>query len=121
MNANSSNNNKKKEFLKNSIVSGLAAASPLVVGLTLPDGLISKEKFGNGNGNRNENRNENENNQDTITLILMKLFNLVIGIYAIYLSFACNKSGFNLGAFLVACCCPWLYIIYAFAALKCFK
>ncbi len=57
---------------------------------------------------------------NTITTMLMKLFNLIIGIYAIYLTFSCNK-GFNLGAFLVACCCPWLYIIYAFAALKCYK
>ncbi len=117
MNSNSNaNKNKNKEDLKDGIVTGLAFASPLW-GLTLPDNLT--EKFGNGNGNGN--RNENENSQDTITTMLMKLFNLLVGIYAIYLAFACNKSGFNLGAFLVACCCPWLYIVYAFVALKCFK
>ena len=39
------------------------------------------------------------------------LVHLVVAIFAIYLSFKCNK-GFKIGSFLVACCCPWIYIIY---------
>ena len=162
------NKNKKKEFVKNSIVSGVSAASPFFR-LILPDDLNqilpedlnqTNETFGNRDYNRNyneiqsennnENNNENniENNNEwrfnykyennniqlptrrptpkedpnSISVMLMKLFNLVIGLYAIYLAFSCNaKYGFPLGAFLVACCCPWLYIFYAFVALKCYK
>lgn len=32
-------------------------------------------------------------------------------VIAIALSFKRN-NGFNFGSFLVACCCPWIYIIY---------
>lgn len=35
-------------------------------------------------------------------------------LYAIYLSFKCEKQ-FHFGSFLVACCCPYVYIIYIFA------
>ena len=35
-------------------------------------------------------------------------------LFAIYLSFRCH-GGFDLGSFLVAFFCPWIYIIYVFA------
>lgn len=42
------------------------------------------------------------------------IFHTITAIFAIYLSFKCNK-GFNFGGFLLACCCPYIYIIYQFA------
>jgi hypothetical protein len=39
------------------------------------------------------------------------VFHTVIALFAIYLSFKCN-NGFAIGDFLIACCCPVLYIIY---------
>lgn len=39
------------------------------------------------------------------------IFHTVIALFAIYLSFKCN-NGFSLVDFLIACCCPALYIIY---------
>jgi len=39
------------------------------------------------------------------------IFHTVIALFAIYLSFKCN-NGFAIGDFLMACCCPVLYIIY---------
>ena len=38
----------------------------------------------------------------------------VIHLYAIYLSFKCNK-GFQIGHFLAALCCSPFYIMYQFA------
>ena len=37
-----------------------------------------------------------------------------LGLFALYLSFKCNR-GFSFGAFVTACCCPHLYIIYILA------
>lgn len=42
------------------------------------------------------------------------VFHTILSILAIYLSFRCNK-GFDLLSFLIACCCPYLYIIYTIA------
>ena len=42
------------------------------------------------------------------------ILHLVAFIFAIYLSFKCNGE-FKIGSFLVACCCPWIYIIYILA------
>lgn len=42
------------------------------------------------------------------------VFHLVVSVFAIYLSFKCN-SGFDFGSFLMACCCPYIYVIYKFA------
>lgn len=39
----------------------------------------------------------------------------IIVLIALYLSIRCN-NGFDLPAFLMACCCPYLYIIYIMAA-----
>lgn len=39
------------------------------------------------------------------------VFHFVAFILALYLSFKRN-NGFNLGSFLVACLCPYIYIIY---------
>jgi hypothetical protein len=39
----------------------------------------------------------------------------IISFFAIYLSWRCNRGNFNIGAFLVALFCPYIYIIYALA------
>ncbi len=41
-------------------------------------------------------------------------FHSIMALVAIYLSFKCNK-GFDLGSFMLACCCPYIYIIYTLA------
>ena len=39
------------------------------------------------------------------------IFHIFCMIYAFYLMFKCNKE-LNIGAFLFACCCPFIYILY---------
>lgn len=45
---------------------------------------------------------------------IYSVFHTIMSFVAIYLSFKCNK-GFNLLSFLLACCCPYIYIIYTLA------
>jgi len=45
---------------------------------------------------------------------LWGIFNIIIGVYALYLSFQRNQ-GFDLGSLLVACCCSMCYVAYALA------
>lgn len=45
---------------------------------------------------------------------MYSIFHLVVSVFALYLAFKCN-NGFDLGGFLLACCCPYIYIIYKFA------
>jgi hypothetical protein len=45
---------------------------------------------------------------------LYTVFHLVVSIFAIYLSFQCNKTGFNLLSFLAALFFPYVYILYIF-------
>lgn len=45
---------------------------------------------------------------------IYSIFHMVVAIFALYLSFKCNK-GFDIGSFLMACCCPYIYIVYKFA------
>ena len=49
----------------------------------------------------------------TGTIIKLVIY-LIIFLFAIFLSFKCNK-GFTLGGFLGACCCSPFYIIYKLA------
>ena len=42
---------------------------------------------------------------------MYSVFHTIIMVFALYLSFKCN-NGFNPVDFLIACCCPVLYIIY---------
>lgn len=42
---------------------------------------------------------------------IYSVFHTILTLIAIYLSFRCN-NGFNLGPFLVAILCPYVYIIY---------
>ena len=44
----------------------------------------------------------------------ISLVSWVLFIYAIYLSYKCNK-GFNFSSFLVACCCSPFYVLYRIA------
>jgi hypothetical protein len=39
------------------------------------------------------------------------IFHTIMFLIAIFLSMKCN-NGFNLGSFLVACICPYVYVIY---------
>nr|WRJ69916.1 hypothetical protein TetV2_00471 [Oceanusvirus sp.] len=50
----------------------------------------------------------------TLVTIGLWLLNIITSAYALYLSFRRN-NGFNIGAFIIACCCPLCYIIYHFA------
>lgn len=49
-----------------------------------------------------------------ILLLLFWAIDLVFFIWAIYLSFRRN-NGFDIGAFLLACCCSPCYVVYALA------
>jgi hypothetical protein len=42
---------------------------------------------------------------------IYSIFHTITALFAIYLSFKCN-NGLAIGDFLLACCCPVLYIIY---------
>ena len=44
---------------------------------------------------------------------MYSIFHTITAVFALYLSFKCNR-GFNLPDFLLACCCPVLYILYRF-------
>lgn len=43
---------------------------------------------------------------------ILSLLHFIATLYAIYLSFKCN-NGFSLLPFMIACMCPYIYIIYA--------
>lgn len=45
---------------------------------------------------------------------IISLIHTVAAIFALYLSFLCNK-GFQVGSFLAAGICPYIYILYVFA------
>lgn len=45
---------------------------------------------------------------------IYSVFHTVIAVFAIFLSFRCNR-GLVFGDFLLALCCPYLYVIYRFA------
>ena len=45
---------------------------------------------------------------------LLSLFHTFAAIFALYLSFICNK-GFDMASFLSAGICPYIYILYVFA------
>ena len=45
---------------------------------------------------------------------IYSIFHSIMSFVALYLSFKCNK-GFHFGSFLMACCCPYIYIIYVLA------
>lgn len=42
---------------------------------------------------------------------MYSIFHIIMAMVAIYLSFRCNK-GFDMSSFIVALCCPYIYIIY---------
>ena len=52
--------------------------------------------------------------QESSGRYLYSIFHTIMSLIAIYLSFRCN-GGFDAGAFLMACCCPYIYIIYVLA------
>ncbi len=45
---------------------------------------------------------------------IYSVFHSIMSIIAIYLAFRCNK-GFSIGPFMLALCCPYIYIIYVLA------
>lgn len=68
-----------------------------------------------------KNNNSQNKNPDKIVRInpaigryIYSTFHSIMSLVAFYLSFKCNK-GFAFGPFLVACCCPYFYIIYILA------
>ncbi len=53
----------------------------------------------------------------SLVYLLMYFLSTVVWLYAVYLSFKCNK-GFSLGSFLLAFCCSPCYVAYRYAV-KC--
>lgn len=66
--------------------------------------------------NEEKNKEGFENNQGLGSIY--PIAHSVVGIFALYLSFKCN-NGLNTMDFLLACCCPWIYVIYRFATGLC--
>ena len=66
--------------------------------------------------NQKKDKEGFENNQGLVSIY--PIAHAVVGMFALYLSFKCN-NGFNLIDFLIACCCPWIYVIYRFATGLC--
>ena len=58
---------------------------------------------------KKENKKEGFSNLKVINII--KIFHVMIGLFAIFVCFKCNE-GFDIGSFLAACCCPEFYLIY---------
>lgn len=82
----------------------------MVVGFIAPvilDKVSSKKK------EKFENNGESCTTKNVLNF-LWGIVNVLVGVYAIYLSFQRN-SGFNLGSMLAACCCSWCYVAYALA------
>lgn len=66
-----------------------------------------------------ENKNKDNNdvymiNKPTYGLLYI-ITHMTISFFAIFLSWRCNKDGFNIGSFCFALFCPYLYIIWALA------
>lgn len=57
---------------------------------------------------------KNQSNKPKSTIPFLPVLHFVILMFALFLSFKCNR-GFHFGAFLMACCCPQLYIVYSIA------
>ena len=69
------------------------------------------------NNEYNEIRDSDNNETCTTKSILNLLWgmlNVLVGVYAIYLSFQ-RSGGFDFGSFLAALCCSWCYVAYALA------
>ncbi|XWV24528.1 hypothetical protein QJ856_gp1263 [Tupanvirus deep ocean] len=70
-------------------------------------------------------KKEDENNKKEEFIVtnnsavwqVYSLVHFVAFLFALYLSFKCNK-GFHFLSFLAAFCCPWIYIIYILATRK---
>lgn len=45
---------------------------------------------------------------------IYSIFHVIMSLVAIYLAFKCN-NGFDMGSFIIAFCCPYIYIIYILA------
>ena len=56
----------------------------------------------------------NINRDSPFIQTIISLIHTMAAIFALYLSFLCNK-GLNIGAFLAASVCPYIYILYVFA------
>jgi hypothetical protein len=46
---------------------------------------------------------------------IYSIFHTIMALVAVYLSFRCNDNNFNGASFIVALCCPYIYIIYVLA------
>ena len=70
--------------------------------------------YNNLKGDTFINEGNNINDIDFEVNPWVGIFNTILTIYALYLSFKCNK-GFKFGSFLFACCCSMFYIPYILA------
>ncbi len=48
------------------------------------------------------------------TILIILIFHSIVTLYAVYLSFKCNK-GFSFGGFFTSIFFPYIYIIYKYA------
>jgi|UniRef100_A0A6C0IYN6 hypothetical protein len=69
----------------------------------------------NQNTNQNTKKSIIENFavsvQSSPTKKFLGVLHFALGIFALYVSIKCN-NGFSAGSFVLACCCPQLYLIY---------
>jgi len=72
------------------------------------------ESQNNNSQNKNSDKIVINNTESGIGRYIYSTFHSIMSLVAFYLSFKCNK-GFAFGPFLVACCCPYFYIIYILA------
>ena len=80
--------------------------SLVISGKSIYDAMTNTQPFKN-------KQNKNVNDAFNVSPI-MGIFNTIIVIIALYMSFKCNK-GFNFGSVLMACCCSIFYIPYRLA------
>jgi hypothetical protein len=68
-----------------------------------------------------EDNNVDNNNKTQVEIVIDNtraiygVFHTLMSLLAIYLSYRCNNNRFNPASFIIALCCPYVYIIYIFA------
>jgi hypothetical protein len=69
-------------------------------------------------GDNNIESNKDKTQEDIVkdnTKAIYGVFHTLMSLLAIYLSYRCNNNHFNPTSFIIALCCPYVYIIYILA------
>ena len=80
----------------------------------------SVQDVNKNNSVQDVNKNNSVQDVDKNNIIIIKnntqsiygVFHTLMSFVAIYLSFKCNNNSFNIASFIMALCCPYVYIIY---------